>query len=173
MRNDRFVKFISAYPQAPAEDNSRQRDNCNFASPAADIHDHIARWLMHRQPDSDGRGHRLLDQIHFSSAGMSRGIFYSPFFHLGDPRRDSNDHARSDQFPMMDLLNEVTQHRFRNFKISDDSVFHGPDRHDISGRASQHPLGFFAYGQDVGSARLNRDDRWFTQDNSSISHVNE
>jgi len=74
---------------------------------------------------------------------------------------------------MMDLLDEVTQHRFGNLKISDDAVLHGPDRHDISGGASQHPFGFFANCQDVSGARLNRDDRWFTQNNSSISYINE
>src|SRR5664279_4098297 len=74
---------------------------------------------------------------------------------------------------MMDLLDEVAQHRFGDLKISDHAIFHGPNGHDIPWGASQHPFGFFAYGQDVGGPRLNRDDRGLPQDNPPIPHVND
>ena len=41
------------------------------------------------------------------------------------------------------------------------------------GVRAQHPLGFFAYCQDVGGACLNCHDRWFSQNNASITYVNE
>jgi hypothetical protein len=73
----------------------------------------------------------------------------------------------------VDLLDEVAEHRFGNLEIRDDAVFHGPNGHDISRRPSQHPFGFFADGQDGSGACLDRNDRWFTQNNSSISYINE
>ena len=74
---------------------------------------------------------------------------------------------------MMDLLDEVAQHRFGDFKISDDAILHGPNGHDISRRASEHPFGFVANGQDVCGARLNRDHGGFAKHNSSVSYVHE
>ena len=36
----------------------------------------------------------------------------------------------------------------------------------------EHPFGFFAYGQNVGGPRLDRNNRRFPQNNSPIPHVN-
>ena len=87
VRNDRFVKFVPAHPQAAAEDDAGEGDDCDFASPAADVHDHVACRFMHRQTDADGGGHRLLNQIHLARAGVGGGIFDGPFFHFRDARR--------------------------------------------------------------------------------------
>jgi hypothetical protein len=63
---------------------------------------------------------------------------------------------------MMDLLDEMAEHRFGNLEICDNSILHGPNGHDISRRSSEHSFGFFAYRKDVGGASLDRDDRWFS-----------
>jgi hypothetical protein len=63
---------------------------------------------------------------------------------------------------MMDLLDEMAEHRFGYFEICDDSVLHGPNGHDISRGSSEHSFGFFADCEDVSSACLDRDDRWFS-----------
>src|SRR6266850_996589 len=90
---------------------------------------------------------RLFDQIDFPRTGMSCGVFYRPFFHFGYPRGDRDDDARRNELPMMDLLDEVAEHRFGNFEVGDDAIFHGPNGHDVSRRATQHSFGLFAYGQ--------------------------
>src|ERR1039458_44695 len=72
-----------APPQAAAEDDPGERDDCDFAGPAADVHDHVARRLMHRQTDADGRSHRLLDQINLARARVRGASFERPFLHVG------------------------------------------------------------------------------------------
>src|SRR5512136_1657995 len=72
----------------------------------------------------------------------------------------------------MDLLDEMAQHRFGNLEISDDTILHGPNGHDISRRAAQHPFGFFSDSQNVGGSRLDRYDRGFPQNNAPVAHVN-
>ena len=104
---------------------------------------------------------------------MGCGIFDRPFLHFGDARRHRNDNTWRYQFPMMDLLDEVAQHRFGDLEVGDDTILHGPNGHDIPGRASQHPFGFFAYGQDVGRPCLDRHDRGLSQNDASIPYVHE
>src|SRR5580698_7486913 len=55
MRNDGGIQFVPAHPQAAAEDDSGEGDDCNFTSPAANVHDHVARRFMHRQAEANGR----------------------------------------------------------------------------------------------------------------------
>src|SRR4030095_7435363 len=82
-------------------------------------------------------------------------------------------HAGSDEFSMMHFLDKVTEHRLGNLKISDHSVLHRADSHDVSRGAAQHPLGLFAYGQDVGGSRLDGDHRRFAQDYPLVPDINE
>jgi hypothetical protein len=89
---------------------------------------------------------------------MSGGVLNGPLFHFGNTRRHRDDDPRRNQFPMMNLLDKVAQHRFGNLEVGDHAIFHGPDGHDIPRGAPQHPLGFFAYGKDIRGSRLNRDD---------------
>src|ERR1017187_772584 len=65
----------------------------------------------------------------------------------------------------MDLLDEVAQHRFGDLKISDHAIFHGPNGHDISGSAPDHPFGFFANGEHIGGPGLDCNYRGLSQDN--------
>jgi hypothetical protein len=61
----------------------------------------------------------------------------------------------------MDLLDEMAEHRFGDFEVGYHAIFHGPNGHNVPWGAPQHPLGFIADCENVGGARLNRDDRWF------------
>jgi hypothetical protein len=74
---------------------------------------------------------------------------------------------------MMNFLDEMTEHRLGNLEISDNTILHGPYGHDVSRRASQHPFGFFAYGQDICCARLDCYHGRFPQNNSPVAHVHE
>ena len=170
---DRGVKLVPAHPQAAAEDDAGEGDDCDFASPAADIHDHIARRFMHRQTDANGRGHRLFDQVHLTRAGVGGRILHSPFFNFRDARRHGHDDTWRNQFTVMNLLDEMPQHGLGDFEVGDHAVFHRADSHDVAGRAAQHPFGFVADGEHVGRARLDGHHRRFAQDDSTIPHIDE
>src|SRR2546428_524118 len=103
-------------------------------------------------------------------SSCSSGILNGLFFHFGDARGHGDDYPRRNQFPMMNFLDEVAEHRFGDFEISDDAILHGPNSHDISRRASEHPFGFFAYGQDVSGARLNRYHGRVSQNKFPLAH---
>src|SRR5204863_6207485 len=136
----RFVELVSANPQAAAEDDAGQRDDCDFASTAADINDHIARGLMDRQTNADRRGHGLLNQVNLPRTGMGGRVLDCTFLHFSDARRNGHHDTWRDELPVMNLLNEVTEHRLGNFEICDDPVFHRADSHDVTRSAPQHPL---------------------------------
>ena len=173
MRDDRFVKFVPAHPQAAAEDDAGQRDDCDFAGPAADVHDHVARRFMHRQSDADRRGHRLVNQDDVARPRMHCGILDRPFFHLRDSRGNGDDDPRGDELAVLDLLDEVPQHGLGDFEVGDHAVFHRADGHDVAGRAAQHPFGFLTDGEHVGRARLDGHHRRLPQNNSAILHIDE
>ena len=96
VRGDRFIKFVSAHPQAAAEDDTGKGNNCDFASSPAYVHDHVARRFVNRQTNADGRSHRLLNQIHLARAGVGGGIFHCPFLNFCDARRHGHDDAWRD-----------------------------------------------------------------------------
>ena len=171
MRDDRLVELITAHAQAAAENNSSQGDDRDFAGATTNVDDHVSRRFMHRQTDPDGRSHGLFDQINFARAGVSCGIFYRTFFNFGNAGGNSDDHPGSNELAMMNLLDEMPQHRFGDFEIGDDAVFHRPNGYDISGGASKHPLGFLADRQHVSRASLDRDNGRFSQDNSLVTDV--
>ncbi len=128
---------------------------------------------MHGQSHADGRSHRLFDEIYLSCAGMGGAVFDGPFFHFRDARRHGYHYPRSDQFAVLHPLDEVPEHRLGNLEVRDDAVLHRADGHDVARGASQHPLGFFAYGQDVGGAGLNGHDGRLPEHDAFIPHVNE
>src|SRR5205823_5514284 len=81
---------------------------------------------------SNGRSHRLLDHIHLPRARMGGGIFDRSFLHFRNARRHGHDHAGGNQFSMMHFLDEMAQHRFGDFEVRNDAVFHWPDGHNIT-----------------------------------------
>lgn len=73
----------------------------------------------------------------------------------------------------MNPLDEVAEHGFGDFEVSDHAVFHGTDGHNIAGGAAEHALGFLPDGQNVGGAGLDGDHGGFTQDDALIPNVDE
>jgi hypothetical protein len=67
----------------------------------------------------------------------------------------------------------VAEHRFGDFEVGNHTILHGPDGHDISRSASQHPLGFFTDGQDVGCSRLNGYNGRLPQYDSLIANIDQ
>ncbi len=73
----------------------------------------------------------------------------------------------------MDLLDEIPQHRLRDFEIGDDAVFHRPDGDDVARRAAKHAFGLLTDGKDVGRPAFDGDDRRFAQNHALPFHVHE
>ena len=104
---------------------------------------------------------------------MDGGVFYRPFFHLGDSRRHSHHHPWSNQLAVVNLLDEVSQHRLSDLEIGNDPVLHWADGHDVAWCPAQHALRLVTHSQHGGHASLNRDNRGFTQHNAPVSNKNE
>src|SRR3989339_451117 len=49
----------------------------------------------------------------------------------------------------MSFCNKVSQHRFGDFEISDNSILHGSDGHDVAGSSSEHFLGSGSNSDDL------------------------
>ena len=64
----------------------------------------------------------------------------------------------------MRLLNEVVEHALGHFEIGDDTILHGTDGHDVSGRAAQHLLGFLAHRQHFAVGLVDGHDGGFVHD---------
>src|SRR5271170_1442070 len=67
--DDRLVHLIAAHPNRPAVNDAAEREHRDFRRAAADIDDHRAGRLGHRQTGADRRRHRLLDQKYPPGAG--------------------------------------------------------------------------------------------------------
>src|SRR5207247_9883502 len=121
--DDGFIKLVAADAETATKDDSRQGNDRNFASTAADIDNHVAGRLMHGQPNANRRGHRLFDQINLARASVCGGIFDGPFFHFRDAGGDGHHDPRSNELAVVNLLDEMPQHRFGDLGISN-QVFH-------------------------------------------------
>ena len=59
--DDRLVHLVAAHPHRAAIDDAAERQHRDLGRAAADIDDHRAGRLGHRQPGADRCRHRLLD----------------------------------------------------------------------------------------------------------------
>ena len=57
------------------------------------------------------------------------------------------------------LLDEVAQHLLADLEVGDHAVLQGPDRLDVVGRATHHPLGLDADRDGAAVVDVDRDDR--------------
>jgi hypothetical protein len=75
--------------------------------------------------------------------------------------------------PIVGFLDEIFEHFFGDVEICDHAIFHGFDRNDVSGSASQHLLGLMADGLDTIGDLVNRNYRGLVDYNPTPSSVNE
>src|SRR5471030_436612 len=74
---------------------------------------------------------------------------------------------------MLNLLDEMPEHRLGDLKIGDHAVFHRAYGDDVSRRAAEPALGFLTDGQHIVRARLNGDHGRFPQDNATSPDIHE
>jgi len=88
-------------------------------------------------------------------ASRFSGFPHRSLLDLGDTARYPDDDPRAHKGPsVVDLSDEIAEHRLRDLKIRDDTVLHGTDRHNVTGGATKHHLGLFADGQDIRSTPI-------------------
>jgi hypothetical protein len=58
----------------------------------------------------------------------------------------------------VDLLDEVAEHGFGDFEVSDDTVFERADGDDVAGGTAEHAFGVIADGEDLIGAGFDGDD---------------
>src|SRR5574344_2706244 len=63
-------------------DYTAERDNGNLSCTSSYIYHHVSAWSFNIEPDSESCCHRLVNNVHVSSAGMFRGVTYGSYFNL-------------------------------------------------------------------------------------------
>jgi hypothetical protein len=77
----------------------------------------------------------------------------------------------------MNFLDEIAEHRFSDFKISNDPVLQRANSDNASRSPAQHPFGFGAHRKDLFAAAfvplLNRNDRGLITHDSLVFNVDQ
>ena len=81
---DRGVDVEGSHPNALQCDGTTEGDERGLGRAAADVDDHVANRLVDRQVGTDGRGHRLLDELGIGSTGAARRVGDRATLDLGD-----------------------------------------------------------------------------------------
>ena len=69
--DDRLIQFVASHTHAAAENDPGKGDQRDFGRASADVDNHIAGWILHRQTHANRRRHRFFDQINLTSTGVS------------------------------------------------------------------------------------------------------
>ena len=174
--DDRFVHLVAADPHAPGIDDATQRQDRDFGGAAADVDDHRAGRLGHRQAGADGGRHRLLDQIHLAATGAGCRFLNRAALDGGRTGRHADDDKRAGKAAaVVNLADEVLDHLLGDFEVGDDAVPEWPDGADVTGRAAEHLLGLLADRQDLLFALHFGDghDRGLVQDDASALDIDQ
>src|SRR5919109_3151494 len=171
--DDRLVELVAADADRLRDDDAAERDHGHLGGAAADIDDHVAGRLPHRQAGADRGGHRLLDQARLARAGRQARLLDRALLHPGHARGHADHHARMRPAVLVHLLDEVAQHLLGDVEVGDDAVLQRPDGLDRPGRAAEHALGLDADGVHLAGARVDRHDRWLGQHDAAPADVHE
>ena len=170
---DRLVHRVAGRAHRGRDDDAAERDHGHLGGAAADIDDHGAGGLHHRQPRADRRGHRLFDQVGGAGAGGERSVMDGALLHLRRPARYADDDAGlRDAQPeaLVHAADEVLKHAFRDAEVGDHAVAQRPYRHDRRGCAADHALRLVADGEDALRDAVDGDDRGFVDHDAAASH---
>jgi hypothetical protein len=178
--DDRFVEAVAADAHRLRVDDAVERDHRDFGGAAADVDDHRAAGLGHRQAGADRGGHRFLDQVHLARTGLLGRFLDRAALHVRRAAGHAHQHARTglEEARLVHLLDEVLQHFLGVGEVGDHAVLHRSHRGDVAGRAAEHLLGFAADRGDravaaVGAIVAHRDHRRFVQDDALAADEDE
>jgi hypothetical protein len=133
-------------------------DDGYFGRAAADVDDHVAAGIGHRNLRADRGGQRLGDKVGAACAAGQRGIPHGAAFHAGDAGRHADHHVRLGQRETPDrLVDEVAQHLLGDNVVGDDPIAHrAHDLDRLAWLAAQHVARFQPDRFDLAVARRDR-----------------
>ena len=112
---------------------------------------------------ADGGGKRFFDKKNLSRSRLFSGLPDSAFLHLCNTRGNADNDTGPDKgFPLMHLGNKITDHFLDRFEVGNNTIFHGPDRDNITGRSPQHSLCFVSHCKHLAGTCLHSNNRGFT-----------
>ena len=140
--NDGFIHLVPTNTGRRGVDNAAQRQNSNFRRTTTNIHHHRTLRLRNRQISADGRRHGFFDQEDLSGPGIFGGFLNGATLHGCRARRNTDNNLwRCEGAVVVNLPDEVLDHLFGNFKVSDYAVAHGTDRLNGTRCPAKHSLG--------------------------------
>src|SRR6185312_5109162 len=171
--DDRLVHLVPADADRLRDDDPAERDHGDLGGAAADVDDHRAGRLAHRQPGADRRGHRLLDQVGGAGSGRQARLLDGALLDAGHARGHAHDDARVGPAVLVDLLDEVAEHLLGHVEVGDHAVLQRPNRLNRPGCAAEHALGLDPDSVNFAGARVDRDDARLGQNDAAAAHVDE
>ena len=140
-------------------DDAAEADDRGLAGAAADVDDHVADRLVDRQVGTDGRGHRLLDELRIGRAGAAGRVGDGAALDLGDGRRHADDDLRPGEPADADALQQQADHALGDLEVGDGAAAQRPHGDDVAGRAADHLPRLAAGGQHLAGLPVEGDDR--------------
>ena len=156
-----IVHFITGHPHRMNGYQTTQRDQTNLGGAAADIHDHIADRLHHRQARPDSRRHRFFNQVGFLGTGIQRRLTDRSLLHRGNTggHTNNNSRPRENRAIFNRLVDKILQHTLCDVKIGNHAVLNRANSHDVAGSTAQHFLGLITHRQDFTAVLFHRHHR--------------
>src|SRR5215218_793600 len=171
--DDRLVELVAADADRLRDDDPAERDHGDLGRAAADVDDHVAGRLAHRQTRADRGRHRLLDQVRLARAGRQARLLDRALLDAGHARRHADDDARVRPAVLVHLLDEVAQHLLGHVEVGDHAVLERPDRLDRPGRPAEHALRLDPDRMHLAGARVDRHHGRLGEHDAAPAHVYE
>ncbi len=172
--DDGVIDFIATDADALGVDDSGKGNDSDFGGTTADINNHIGGRFVDREPHADCGGHRFFNKDNIACARPDGGILNSAPLDFGNPGGNGNNDAGCDEsFFAVHLVDEITEHCFRDLKVCNHAVLHGANRGDVARSAAQHFFRFRTNCADFFGGGIDRHHAWFAQHNTFILGENK
>ena len=154
-------------------DDTTQADDRGLAGATADVDHHVADRLVDRKVGTDGRGHRLLDQLGIGGTGSPGGVGDGATLNLGDRRGHADDHLRPGEPADTDSLQQEADHPLGDLEVGDRPAAQRPHGHDVAGGAPDHLPRLASGGEHLTGLPVEGDDRGLVEHDALALHVDE
>ena len=129
-------------------DDAAEGDDGDFRRAATDIDDHVAARGFYVETDSEGCGHRFINQVDVASSGVFGGVADGADLDFGRSGRDAYDdlQVRREEALMLavDFADKTADHHFSGLEVCDDAVPQRADSLDAGIGPFVHQLGLLS-----------------------------
>src|SRR5699024_4806721 len=146
---DRLVDGVPRGPSAPGGDDAAEGHDRDVRGPTTDVDDHRGPVVGHRQPGTDRRDHRLLDEVDPAGPDPQRRLLDGAAFDAGDVAGDAHDDPWADDARHADAVGEPAQHLLRGVGVADDAAPQGLHRPHGTRGPAERLLGGASGGHEV------------------------